>query len=222
MVTPLLHRASRQAELTGDFPEREQAGCPETLEAALEAVGSSDPEHCPAANLLPAAGPETTLVEDRGNFRICMVFKELVDLGYHRGPGLAHLPRIERQGESQAGGHAAAKAYRGDNLRPLAQGDILDKEPRYPFALPVGGAWLAPERGHVGGERKDACSLFFVEHGSVAFALLLVFLLSFAVCPKLAIPFSLQFIGDKAIVRVDLHVPPACQLGVVPGSFDLL
>ena len=98
---------------------------------------------------------------------------------------------------------------------------VLDEQSRHPLAIAVGGARLAPELRHVGGERKDACPLFLVEHGPVVLAPLLVSLLSFAVCPQLAIPFSLQLVGDQAIVRVDLHVAPTRQLGLVAGSFDL-
>ena len=61
-----------------------------------------------------------------------------------------------------------------------------------------------------------------IDQQSLLLCLLLVLFLRFGQGTELVIPFRFQAIGDKTIIRIDLHVTTASELSLVLCSLNVL
>jgi hypothetical protein len=69
---------------------------------------------------------------------------------------------------------------------------------------------------------RDIRTLLFADRSLIVFALLLILFLGGRQCPKFAVPVSLKGIGYKPVCRVHLKVASLSQIGLIPGSLNLL
>ena|SRR3989442_255600 len=69
---------------------------------------------------------------------------------------------------------------------------------------------------------RDTRTLLFADRCLIILALLLILLLSGIQCPKFVVPVGLDGIGYQPVRRVHVQVAPLSQIGLIPGSFDLL
>jgi hypothetical protein len=69
---------------------------------------------------------------------------------------------------------------------------------------------------------RDTRTLLFADRNLIVFALLLILLLSGIQSSKFVVPVRLERIRYQPVRRVHVKVAPLSQLGLVPGSLDLL
>jgi hypothetical protein len=105
----------------------------------------------------------------------------------------------------------------GDFVR-LDQRHIGDEQAQDALAFAHIDPRVVPDPRKLLGKIKDATARLGVKDGRFLGGASLVILNDVGMKPKLFIPFSLERIGDKAIVRIDLHVTAPSQLGVIAHS----
>jgi hypothetical protein len=109
------------------------------------------------------SGAVTGGVEGVGGLGVGVVFEELVEAGEGVGVGPGRLPAVGWDGESEAGGRAAAEADVQADLVGLVDGDVVYEEAGYALALPLGGGGVGPQGGEVGGEGANGRLLLTAE-----------------------------------------------------------
>jgi len=161
-----LDRGGMHAEPRGVLADREQAARAEALEMAREAVCAAQPEHDPVGERLAVAGAVPGLGELGGCLGVGVLIEEAVEKRERVGVCRSQVPRARRDRHCEAGGLAAAEADVQVDLVGLVERDILDQQPRDPFALALRGGGVRPHRGEVRGELADLRLVLLGERGS--------------------------------------------------------
>src|SRR6266849_5467203 len=69
---------------------------------------------------------------------------------------------------------------------------------------------------------RDTRTLLFADRSPIVFALLLILLLGSMQRPQFVVPVGLEGIRYQPIRRIHVKVAPLSQIGLIPGSLDLL
>ena len=69
---------------------------------------------------------------------------------------------------------------------------------------------------------RDTRTLLFADRSPIILALLLILLLGSWQCPQFVVPVSLEGISYQPVRGVHMKVAPLSQIGLIPGSLDLL
>jgi len=109
---------------------------------AGEIVGAAQVDHDGFGERLGHAGAPAGGVEVLGGFGVGVIVEQAVEHRECVGVGLSCLPGVERDRDREAGRLAAAEADVYVDLVGLVEGDVLDQQPRDPFAFPLRGCWV--------------------------------------------------------------------------------
>ena len=209
MFAPLLHGRDRDVQHPRDLVSGEHPGGAQMIEAALEPVLATQPQHHLGVKGESFTGAVATLVQDDRDLLVGVALGQLLEFAEDVRRRLSQLPGALRQREGEAPRGAASEAdVRVDDVGP-AKGDVLDKEPEHPLALPHRRLRIAPELREVGGEREDLGALLGVDDLPIGDALPLVFLLRGGERAQALVPLGLQRVRHETVVRIDLHVTAA-------------
>ena len=166
------------------------------------------------------AGAVAGGVEGVGGLGVGVIVEEPVEQGEYIGVGLAGGPGGGRDGDGQAGGLPAAEADVEVDLVGLGQGDVVDEQPGHALALALGGGWVGPQGGEVGGEAADAGLVLVAERGGCGGGPLVVVLGGLQLAQSV-VPVGFEAVGHEPVVGVHGQVAAAGELGAVAGAFDV-
>jgi transposase len=221
MIAPLLHGRDRDVQHARDLVSGEHPGGAQMIEAALEPVLATQSQHHLGVKGESFTGAVATLVQDDRDLLVGVALGQLLELAEDVRRRLSQLPGALRQREGEAPRGASSEAdVRVDHVG-AAKGDVLDKEPEHPLALPHRRLRIAPELREVGGEREDLGALLGVNDLPIGDALPLVVLLRGGERAQALVPLGFQRVRHETVVRIDLHVTAAGEIRVVPGALNL-
>ena len=104
---------------------------------------------------------------------------------------------------------------------PVDQRYILDEQTQDAFSLAGFDARIIPDTRKVSRQGEQLLLCLGVNQQTLLLYLLFILFLRLGQGSELAIPFRFQAIGDKTVIRVDLHVTSSGQFGFVLRPFNV-
>jgi len=221
-ASPSVDGGFRDVESLRYLSGREQTVAAQSFVAAGKFVcGANEGDFLQVEGLV-FPSPKTALVEDLGDFTITVLIEKPVDFVDQFQLELSDLSDGQRPIERQSAGGSARQAHVGGNRLGFDQGNVGDQQAQDPFALTNIDARIGPYPWELLREFQDLSAHFCVESVSFLMTSSLVILDDTFVQPQLLVPIGFEGLRDKAVIWIDLHVPPPGEFRLVARSLDVL
>ena len=170
--------------------------------------------------ILPS--PSSLSIQNFCDLAITVKIQQPVDLGHHFRLRLSNLCDRQWLGENQTSCGATAEAHMDPDHFPVDQRYILDEQTQDAFSLAGFDARIIPDTRKVSRQGEQLLLCLGVNQQTLLLYLLFILFLRLGQGSELAIPFRFQAIGDKTIIRINLHVATASELSLVLCSLNVL
>jgi len=175
---PDFHRVGGDLQAVRDFVQGQQSASPESRVPRAQLMAVSNVLHDAAMERLPGPREIPAFVQNGRGFGVGVLIEELIDEAHDLGAGSTELPRVQRSGQRQRCGRAAAiPEMSGEPVRDLDEGDILEQQADHPFSLTIGCVGVVPEPREVGCEGENPLARVSVHSETIGVSLSIVRLL---------------------------------------------
>ena len=146
---PCINRSLAHSELFCQLFGGEEPAIVKALLVSLRSSCVKNPTKAGERERITSSRAEAALLENVDGLPLGVMIEEHIDLRQHLLWGLAYLPRIQRQRDSECGRGATPESNVRDDVAITHQSDILDEECEHALAVQIRGLKITPECGQI-------------------------------------------------------------------------